>query len=113
MKRRSKQEGDKLRSLGHGGSMPTPSTSERPVLESGDRLTRAEFHRRYCARPDIKKAELVEGIVYVGSPVRFHLHGEPHAWVMGWLGLYVARHPDVRVGDNATVLLDADNELQP
>ena len=38
------------------------------ILESGDHLTRAEFHRLYCARPDIKKAELVEGVVYVGSP---------------------------------------------
>ena len=28
--------------------------SEAPILESGDRLTRAEFHRRYSARPDIK-----------------------------------------------------------
>ena len=28
-------------------------------LESGDRLTREEFHHRYCARPDIKKAELI------------------------------------------------------
>jgi hypothetical protein len=27
-----------------------------------------EFHRRYCERPDIKRAELVEGVVYVASP---------------------------------------------
>jgi Uma2 family endonuclease len=83
------------------------------VLESGDRLTRAEFHRRYCARPDIKKAELVDGVVYVGSPVRFDLHGEPHALIMTWLGVYRATRPDLRLGDNATVLLDADNEVQP
>ena len=35
------------------------------VLESGDRLTREEFRSRYEARPDIKKAELVQGVVYV------------------------------------------------
>ena len=35
-------------------------TSLRPILESGDRLTRDEFHRRYCARPDLKKAERIE-----------------------------------------------------
>ncbi len=29
------------------------------TLESGDRLTREEFHRRYCTRPDIKTAELI------------------------------------------------------
>ena len=45
------------------------SKKSLPVIESGDRLTRAEFHRRYDAREDIKKAELVEGVVDVGSPV--------------------------------------------
>ena len=32
-------------------------------LESGDRLTRAEFERRYAADDRITKAELIEGIV--------------------------------------------------
>ena len=84
-----------------------------PSLESGDRLTRAEFHRRYCARPDINKAELVEGVVYVASPTRFGVHGEQHANVVAWLGVYKANTPGVRLGDNATVRLDADNEVQP
>jgi hypothetical protein len=56
------------------------TTKATPVmLESGDRLTRKEFHRRYCARPDIKKAELVLGVVYVPSPLRSEFHGEPHS----------------------------------
>ena len=84
-----------------------------PMLESGDRLTRAEFHRRYLARPDVNKAELVEGVVYVASPVRTSVHGQPHACVMGWLVMYQARTPGVFVADNSTVLLDLDNELQP
>ena len=92
--------------------MTTPTTS-LPSLESGDRLTRAEFHRRYSARPDIKKAELVEGVVYVASPARFGTHGEQHANVVGWLFTYKLRSPGVRLGDNATVRLDADNEVQP
>ena len=70
--------------------MPAPKTPV-PVLESGDRLTRAEFHRRYCDRPDIKHAELVEGVVYVGSPVRLDVHGQPHADVITWLGTYRAQ----------------------
>lgn len=82
-------------------------------LESGDRLTRAEFHRVYCARKDIKKAELVEGVVYVPSPARLELHAEPHGHVVAWLGVYKSRTPGVRLGDNATVLLDDNNELQP
>ncbi len=85
-----------------------------PSLESGDRLTRAEFHRRYCARPDIKKAELVEGVVYVASPVRLSKHGAPHALIMTLLGTYVAHHPGrAALGDNSTVFLDPDNEFQP
>jgi Uma2 family endonuclease len=89
------------------------STTASPVLESGDRLARTDFHRRYCARPDIKKAELVEGVVYVASPLRFDAHSEPHADIMLWLGTYRVAHPGVRIGDNATVLLDANHEVQP
>ena len=49
-----------------------------PPLESGDRLSRYEFERRYEVMPHIKKAELVEGVVYVASPLRFESHAEPH-----------------------------------
>jgi len=84
-----------------------------PSLESGDRLTRAEFERRYGARPDLKKAELVEGVVYLPSPVRASSHGRPHSYLMGWLATYVAATPGVESADNATVRLDARNELQP
>lgn len=45
-------------------------------------------------------------------PVR-GAHSEPHADIMLWLGTYRVAHPAVRIGDNATVLLDADNEVQP
>jgi Uma2 family endonuclease len=90
------------------------ATASGPVmLESGDRLTRAEFHRRYCARPDIKKAELVEGVVYVPSPARHVPHGQPHAIAILWIGTFVARHPDLDSGSESTVFLDADNEVQP
>jgi hypothetical protein len=33
-----------------------------PPLQSGDQLTRAEFERRYDATPNIKKAELINGV---------------------------------------------------
>jgi hypothetical protein len=46
-----------------------------PFLENGDRLTRAEFERRYEAMPNLKKAELIEGVVHVPSPVRQRYHG--------------------------------------
>jgi Uma2 family endonuclease len=82
-------------------------------LESGDHLTRDEFHRRYSARPDIKKAELVEGVVYVSSPVRFGHHGQKHGFVVTWLGTYAAQTPGALLGDNVTVFLDDRDEVQP
>lgn len=87
--------------------------STLPPLENGDKLTRAEFERRYHAMPEVKKAELIEGIVYMASPLRFRSHGKPHAYIMTWLGLYESATPGVELGDNATVRLDADNEPQP
>ena len=102
----------------------TPSTGEPltlgpvplsaiPTLEPGDRLTRDEFERRYAAMPALKKAELIEGVVYMPSPVRVRRHGGPHAKIITWLGHYQAQTPGVEVADNATARLDLDNEPQP
>jgi hypothetical protein len=55
-----------------------------PRLENGDKLTRREFERRYKAMPNLKKA-----------------------------GFYQAFTPNLQLGDNCTVRLDADNEPQP
>jgi len=84
-----------------------------PPLENGDKLTRHEFERRYHAMPNLKKAELIEGVVYVASPLRIKSHGEPHAYIMTWLGVYKAATPGIGLADNATVLIDTDNEPQP
>ncbi|MEH1905069.1 MAG: Uma2 family endonuclease [Nostoc sp.] len=83
-----------------------------PPLKNGDWLTCFEFERRYSAMPKLKKAELIEGTVYMASPLRFEPHAEAHAKVITWLGVYQAITPGVRVGDNATVRLDLDNEPQ-
>lgn len=90
----------------------TEATTILP-LESGDRLTRSEFERRYQAMPLLKKAELIEGVVYVPSPVRYTSHAKPHGFVVAWISVYVAATPGVDFGDNATVRLDMDNEPQP
>lgn len=84
-----------------------------PPLENGDRLSRAEFERRYEAMPWLKKAELVEGIVYMPSPVRLRRHGRPHADLLWWMVSYSAATPGVEVADNASIRLDLDNEPQP
>lgn len=97
-------------------TIATPGGKERqevPPLENGDRLTRTEFERRYDAMVQLKKAELIEVVVYIPSPVRHTYHGAPHARVIIWLGHYQARTPGVETSDNSTVRLDLDNEPQP
>ena len=84
-----------------------------PPLEAGARLTRSEFERRYHAIPHVKKAELIEGVVYMPSPVRYKDHGEQPGFMTVWLGVYRAATPHTGLADNATVLLDPDNEPQP
>ncbi|WP_333276059.1 MULTISPECIES: Uma2 family endonuclease [unclassified Microcoleus] len=61
----------------------------------------------------LKKADLIERIVYMASPLPFDPHAEPHADLMGWLWTYKIATPGVRLGDNPTVRLDVDNEPQP
>jgi Uma2 family endonuclease len=77
-------------------------------------LSRAEFERRYQAHQEIKKAELIEGVVYMPTPVHFKQHGRPHFNIITWLGTYCAATPSILAGgDNTTVRLDYENEVQP
>jgi len=89
-----------------------PAAGE-PLLEQGDRLSRAEFERRYEGMPHLKKAELVEGTVYMPSPLHARKHAKPHLQLGTWLGTYAAETPVVECFDNSTVRLDLDNEPQP
>ncbi len=88
------------------------SLSPLTILENGDRLDRDEFERRYSAS-NIKKAELIEGIVHVASPRRFTFHCSPHAAIVTWLGTYQAAISGLKVSIESTVRLDDANEPQP
>ena len=83
-----------------------------PPLANGDHLDTSEFLRRYKAMPEAVKAELVEGIVYMASPVSL-LHGEPDNLLQTWLGTYAIHTPGVRCAANTTLILDAETTLQP
>jgi hypothetical protein len=84
-----------------------------PQLESGDRLTRAEFERWYERMSRHVKAELIKGVVYMASPVRARSHSKPHALIMTRLGTYWGATPGTELLDNSTLRLDIDNEVQP
>ncbi len=91
---------------------PFPPPFLLPPLQSGDRLSRDEFERRYAASP-IQNAELIEGVVYVASLLRFQQHAEPHSRLHGWVWTYQVATPGLSLGIEPTVRLDADNEVQP
>jgi len=57
-----------------------------PGIESGDRLNRYEFERRYNAMHSLQKAELIEGVVYLPAALSFRRHSQPHANLILWLG---------------------------
>jgi len=84
-----------------------------PLLEAGDRISRKEFERRYERMPHVKKAELIEGTVYMPSPIRAQTHAAPDSCLGTWLGTYASETPGVAPFTNATVRLDLDNEPQP
>ena len=89
------------------------SSSSRPLpLENGEFMHSSEFLRRYERMPQVKKAELIEGVVYMGSPVSVR-HAKPDALIQGWLVAYASRHPETEALTNATVILDAENTVQP
>ncbi|MGH9203856.1 MAG: Uma2 family endonuclease, partial [Vicinamibacterales bacterium] len=88
------------------GSKPAP-------LENGDLLSAGEFLRRYEDMPEVKKAQLIEGIVHMPSPVRLNEHAAPDSLIQAWLVSYAARTPGTQTAGNATVRLDPDNVPQP
>ena len=83
-----------------------------PPLLNGDHLAVPEFERRYWAMPEIKKAELIEGIVVMSPPIS-NLHAETHGMLGAYLRHYARATPGVSLGLNASIRLDGKNEYQP
>jgi len=90
--------------------LTTPAAVE--PLRNGDVLDQSTFHERYEAMPGSFRAELIEGVVYVPSPVS-NLHLAFQGDVSTWLGTYRAYTPGVDHGGAGTVVLNDRNEPQP
>jgi len=84
-----------------------------PPLENGAHLTAAEFLRRFQAMPEVKKAELINGVVIMASSVRLDQHGEPDGLIQGWLCNYCIATPGVKHAINSTTRLNPDDVPQP
>jgi Uma2 family endonuclease len=74
---------------------------ESATLATGERMDKAEFLCRWEALPELKRAELIEGVVFVPSPVSID-HGERNSGMDLLLGYYAAMTPGCAVGTNAT-----------
>jgi Uma2 family endonuclease len=75
-----------------------------PGLVTGERLTVEEFLRRWEDLPELKNAELIDGVVYVPSPVS-RIHGDLDTRIHWWLAHYAHATPGCRAGSNSTWLM--------
>ncbi|HYV37960.1 MAG TPA: Uma2 family endonuclease [Gemmataceae bacterium] len=90
-----------------------PGAKAVPRLENGDLLSREEFERRYKAAPRWQKAELIDGVVHMPSPVRHRRHGKPQSRLSGWVVHYETATPGIESSGNGTLRLDDSSEPQP
>src|ERR1700687_6429290 len=94
-------------------SAPRVSSNRRlPPLEPGDHLDQGTFHARYEVSPEHVRAELIEGVVHIPSPLKAR-HGRPHGRIIHWLVSYQEKTPGTDVLDNTTTILGAFSEPQP
>ena len=94
-------------------NMPLHTSLRVLPLQNGDRLTREEFERRYFAMPDVIKAELLEGEVYIPSRDRLRICAQYRMAFTLWIGNYIAYTSGLSAGLNSTVMIDQDNEPLP
>jgi Uma2 family endonuclease len=85
--------------------------SPRALVE-GLRLDQPTFHALYEAMPVGTRAELIDGVVYMPSPVGLE-HGEAHVPVIVWLDYYAEHTPGTQALDNTTAVLGWKSEPQP
>ena len=87
-------------------------TKSEPLLQSGMKLDQEEFLRRWYAMPKIKNAELINGVVYMPSPLSRD-HGVPDNTVSGWVAVYSWNTLETEAGTNLTYLFSSKNVPQP
>src|SRR6476620_4243631 len=97
---------------GHCMSCRSSTMDPPKSLVEGQRLDQPTFHALYEAMPPGTRAELIDGVVHMPSPVGLE-HGEAHVPVIVWLDYYAENTPGTRALDNATAILGWKSEPQP
>jgi len=88
------------------------TVSQPAMLRTGDRMDAATFHALYLNTPEKFKAELIEGVVHVSSPVSAQ-HGLHQFDLAGWLYFYSHSTLGVIGYVDTTHLFDGENQPQP
>jgi len=91
---------------------PTTMKAAPGALVEGQRLDQPTFHALYQAMPPGTRAELIDGVVYMPSPVGGE-HGIAQVPVLVWLDYYAERTPGLQVSGNATTILGWRSEPEP
>ena len=81
--------------------MPLAAPVSTPPLLEGDSQTSEEFLRRWEQMPDVRRAELIDGIVFIPSPISRD-HDAFRAFFAAWLSLYATATPGCYPGLDAT-----------
>src|SRR5208283_1089356 len=89
-----------------------PGTVGLPPLVAGQRLDQVTFHERYEAMPSGTRAELIDGVVFMPSPLGPE-HGRAHFPAVVWLSYYEENTPGVEGLDNTSTALGPKSEPQP
>ena len=91
----------------------TTRTADPPqTLVEGQRLDQPTFHSLYEAMPPGTRAELINGVVLMPSPVG-PAHGRAHFPTIAWLSYYVENTPGVEGMDNTSTAMGIKSEPQP
>jgi hypothetical protein len=89
-----------------------PVSNPPRTLVEGHRLDQPTFHSLYEAMPPGTRAELIDGVVHMPSPVG-RAHGRAQVPVIVWLDYYAEKTPGVEVLDNVTTIIGWKSEPQP
>ena len=92
--------------------MPSLAIALPPLLHEGDRLDGKEFLHRWEAMPELKRAELIDGVVFMASPVALD-HSTTHHAVNTWIGLYRGATPGCQAGTDGTWVMGPKDMPQP
>ena len=99
-------------SFAEGAANGDGTLTPLPPLVEGQRLDQPTFHMLYEAMPPGTRAELINGVVSMPSPV-YSPHGRGQIAASGWLIPYLENTPGVDLLDNTSTVLSPQSEPQP